>query len=105
MSLKRTLRTIFMCAALELGVISGVPVRPEEIRALMSRINGPELAHVLPDDDQRDDTPSRYDFALNASTRLTGPADDGRHVGLAPDGAAAAAALAQDDGGARRRAG
>lgn len=57
MSLKTRLRTIVMCAALELGVLSGVPMRPEEIRSLMNQINQPKLAHVLPTDDQRGDDP------------------------------------------------
>ena len=52
MSLKTRLRTIFMCLALELGVLGGVPMRPEEIRSLMHQINQPKLAHVLPADDQ-----------------------------------------------------
>jgi len=51
-SLKKKLRTIFLCAALELGVISGVPMRPHEIRALMHQMNQPTLAHVLPSDDE-----------------------------------------------------
>ena len=46
-----------MCAALELGVLSGVPMRPEEIRALMDQINKPKLAHVLPADDRSGDDP------------------------------------------------
>ena len=46
-----------MCAALELGVLSGVPMRPEEIRSLMKQINQPTLAHVLPTEDQRGDDP------------------------------------------------
>ena len=57
MSLKTRLRTIVMCAALELGVLSGVPMRPEEIRSLMNQINQPKLAHVLPTDDQSGDDP------------------------------------------------
>jgi hypothetical protein len=57
MSLKKRLRTIFMCAALELGVLSGVPMRPEEIRALMNQINQPKLAHVLPAGEQGGDDP------------------------------------------------
>ena len=57
MSLKKRLRTIFLCAALELGVLSGVPMRPEEIRALMDQINQPKVAHVLPSDDQDGDAP------------------------------------------------
>jgi hypothetical protein len=52
MPLKTRLRTIFMCAVLELGVLSGVPMRPEEIRSLMNQINQPKLAHVLPTDDR-----------------------------------------------------
>ena len=53
--LSTRLRTIFMCAALELGVLSGVPMRPEEIRSLMSQINQPTLAHVLPTDEENGD--------------------------------------------------
>ena len=57
MSLKKRLRTIVLCAALELGVLSGVPMRPEEIRALMNQINQPQVAHVLPSDEQSGDDP------------------------------------------------
>ena len=53
MSIKKRLRTIFLCAALEIGVIAGVPMRPEEIRALVHQINQPTLAHVLPSEDER----------------------------------------------------
>ncbi len=48
MTLKKRLRMIFLCAALELGVLSGVPMRPEEVRALLNQINQPKLAHTLP---------------------------------------------------------
>ena len=57
MSLKKRLRTFFLCAALELGVLSGVPMRPEEIRALMNQINQPKLAHALPADEEGGDDP------------------------------------------------
>ena len=57
MSLKTRLRTIFMCAALELGALSGVPMRPEQIRSLMNQLNQPKLAHVLPADEQSGDDP------------------------------------------------
>ena len=57
MSLKKRLRTIFLCAALELGVFSGVPMRPEEIRALMNQMNQPKLAHTLPSDDEGGNDP------------------------------------------------
>ena len=52
MSIKKRLRTIFLCAALEIGVLAGVPMRPEEIRALMHQINQPTLAYVLPSEDE-----------------------------------------------------
>ena len=57
MSFKRRLRTILMCAALELGVLSGVPMRPDEIRALMHQSNQPKVAHVLPADEEGGDDP------------------------------------------------
>ena len=57
MSIKKRLRTIFLCAALEIGVLAGVPMRPEEIRALMHQINQPTLAHVLPSEDQGGNDP------------------------------------------------
>ena len=61
MSFKKRLRTVFLCAALELGVLSGVPVRPEEIRALMNQMNQPKVAHVLPsDEDSGNDPPSTH---------------------------------------------
>ena len=46
---KGKLRTVLLCAALEFGVLSGAPVRPEEIRALMQQLNQPRLAHTLPE--------------------------------------------------------
>lgn len=52
MSLGKRLRTIVLCASLELGVLSGVPMRPEEVRALMNQLNRPKLAHVLPTEDE-----------------------------------------------------
>lgn len=52
MSLKQSLRTIFVCAALELGVLGGVPVRPDEVRAVMQQLSAPRLAHELPADEE-----------------------------------------------------
>lgn len=52
MSVKQSLRTIFVCAALELGVLSGVPIRPDEVRALMQQLSAPRLAHELPADEE-----------------------------------------------------
>lgn len=58
MSLEQRLRTVFVCAALQLGVFTGVAMRPEDIRALLSQMNQPALAHVLPSDEESgDDSP------------------------------------------------
>jgi hypothetical protein len=56
-SLEKRLRTILLCAALEVGALSGVPMRPEEIRALMNQMNQPKLAHALPSEKERGDDP------------------------------------------------
>jgi hypothetical protein len=60
-SFKQKLRTIFLCAALEFGVFSGVVVRPDEIQALMHQINQPVLAHVLPSEEESGDDPPEDD--------------------------------------------
>ena len=58
MSLKKRLRTILVCVALEFGVLSGVPMRPDEIRALIDQINQPKLAQALPaSEEPRNDLP------------------------------------------------
>jgi len=56
-SIRKRLRTIFLCVALEFGVLAGVSMRPEEIRALMDQINQPKLAHVLPSEEDEGDDP------------------------------------------------
>lgn len=55
MSLKRRLRTLLACAALEMGVLMGVPMRPEQIRELMHQMNQPTMAHVLPSEEEAGD--------------------------------------------------
>ena len=57
MSLSARLRTVFLCAVLELGALTGVPMPPEKIRALMDQMNQPKMAHVLPEDDERGGDP------------------------------------------------
>ena len=68
MSIKKRLRTILLCAALEIGVLAGVPMRPEEIRALMHQMNQPTIAHVLPSEDERGNDPpdGPHGFQLGA---------------------------------------
>jgi hypothetical protein len=53
--LRSRLRTVFLLAVLELGAISGVPMPPEKIRALMDAINRQTLAHTLPSEQQDGD--------------------------------------------------
>ena len=56
MSLRERLRIVLACAALQIGVLVGVPMRPDQIKELMHQMNQPALAHVLPgkDDDGGD---------------------------------------------------
>ena len=49
MSVKHRLRTLLCCAVLEIGVLFGVPMRPEQIRELMQTLNKPKLAQTNPD--------------------------------------------------------
>jgi len=54
-SLRQRLRVLVACAALEVGVLMGVPMRPDEIQSLMQQMNQPVLAHVLPSEDESGD--------------------------------------------------
>jgi hypothetical protein len=59
-SLMARLRVVFLCVTLEIGVLAGVPIRPDEIQRLMQQMNRPTLAHVLPaekEDREGDDGP------------------------------------------------
>ena len=49
---RQRLRTIFLCAAIEFAVLSGVPMRPEEIRELMQTMNQPKVVHTLPEEQE-----------------------------------------------------
>jgi hypothetical protein len=60
--LTEKLRVLLVCATLELGVMIGAPMRPDEIRELMHQMNQPALAHVLPsDEDTGRDPPEEAD--------------------------------------------
>jgi hypothetical protein len=57
-SLKSRLRTVLVCSVLEFGALLGIQMPPEKIRTLMDALNQPQLAHVLPtEDDDGDDPP------------------------------------------------
>jgi len=47
-SLGNRLRTIVVCALLEMGAMSGAPMRVKEVDELMGQLNQLKLAHVLP---------------------------------------------------------
>jgi hypothetical protein len=55
-SLRKRLRTLFVCLVLEFGVLSGVPMQARELEELMRQLRQPKLAHVLPseEDEGRD---------------------------------------------------
>ena len=72
MSVKRRLRTLFCCAVLELGALTGVPMRPEEIRDLLQTLNKPKIAQTNPQRTADGDTP-----AAGESSRSTTVDQDG----------------------------
>jgi hypothetical protein len=50
---------LVVCLGLEIGVLSGVPMRPDEIQELMKQMNQPKVAHVLrTEDDEGDGCPT-----------------------------------------------
>jgi hypothetical protein len=57
-SLRQRLRVLFVCVLLQVGVVVGVPMRPDEIEELLRQTNQPTLAHVLPTDADEGDDPS-----------------------------------------------
>jgi hypothetical protein len=48
-ALKARLRTVCCCAVLEVGALTGLPMRVEEIRALMEALAKPKIARENPD--------------------------------------------------------
>jgi hypothetical protein len=56
-SLRKRLRTLFVCFVLEFGVLSGVPMQARELEELMRQLRQPKLAHVLPSEEEGGDPP------------------------------------------------
>ena len=48
-------RTLFLCLALEVGLMAGVPMRPDEIARLMRALAGPQVVQTRPDEADRGD--------------------------------------------------
>jgi len=53
------LARLFLCVFLEFGVLAGIPMRPEQIASLMQMLRQPKLAHVLPEESERDGAPPK----------------------------------------------
>jgi hypothetical protein len=49
--LRERLRTMLVCAALQVGVFWGVPMRPEQIQELLFQMQLPTIAHTIPEED------------------------------------------------------
>jgi len=49
-SIKQKVRRILLVGAIGLALLTGMPMRPEEIEELLHRMNQPKLAHTLPDE-------------------------------------------------------
>jgi hypothetical protein len=56
-SLKKRLRTLLVCALLQVGALQGAPMRPEQIEELMQQLNQAKLAHLLPSENDNGDDP------------------------------------------------
>ena len=56
-SLKKRLRIVMVCAILQLGLMIGAPMRPEQIEEFMHQMNQPKMAHVLPTEGEEGDDP------------------------------------------------
>jgi hypothetical protein len=46
-------RRVLLCAVLQLGVLAGVPVRPDEVVRLMESLSRPRAERVDPDESDR----------------------------------------------------
>jgi len=53
--LMKKLRVLLVCLTLQVGVVLGAPMRPEEIQDLMHQMNLPKVAHVLPSENDNGD--------------------------------------------------
>jgi hypothetical protein len=51
----KKLRSILLCAVLQVGVLYGVPMRPEEIQRLMRSLSSPAVAQTLPSERETGD--------------------------------------------------
>jgi hypothetical protein len=50
-SLRKRLRSVFVCTFLQFGALVGVPMIPRDIEELMQQMNAAKLAHTLPSEE------------------------------------------------------
>jgi hypothetical protein len=56
-SIKKLLRTLAICLPLMVGIIGGVPMKPEEIEELMHNLNQPKITVTIPGESENGDEP------------------------------------------------
>jgi hypothetical protein len=56
-SIKNLLRTLAICLPLMVGIIGGVPMKPEEIEELMHNLNQPKITVTIPGESENGDEP------------------------------------------------
>jgi len=54
-SLRHRLRTLFCCTILQIGVLLGAPMPPEEIQELMRSLGGAKVARTTPSEADKGD--------------------------------------------------
>ncbi len=67
MSLRKKLRTVFVCSILEFASFTGVPLRAEDVQRLIQSLSRPRVARELPSEDDDGGGPA-------PSARGAGPA-------------------------------
>lgn len=55
MSIAARVRMLLTCGLLQFGAVLGVPMRPDEIRELLHRMQQPKVARSLPSEDDAGD--------------------------------------------------
>jgi hypothetical protein len=70
--LKSRLRTLLCCVVLEVGALTGVPMRADEIQDLMHTLAQPKLARTNPDKPDEGDPPAAAegDVRIRSGWRL-----------------------------------
>ena len=59
MSIKEKFRRILLIGAIGLALLTGTPMRPDEIEEMMHQMNQPKLAHTLRDESDHGDDPTQ----------------------------------------------